>query len=145
MKIIIPILSLVILGAIAWYLMQQQATTQAVAPPLDYRAEEYEAVQNNPEKLAQGKLIYITQCQVCHGNLGQGLVGPNLADKFWIHGKGTLEDIAKVVNSGVLDKAMPAWGKVLKHEDFVDVVGYIKTLQGTNPPGAKAAEGIEQP
>src|SRR5690606_18924375 len=36
--------------------------------------------------LAQGQETYVSKCAVCHGNKGEGGVGPNLTDEYWLHG-----------------------------------------------------------
>jgi cytochrome c oxidase cbb3-type subunit 3 len=43
-------------------------------------------MSTNQEVLAAGKAVYAQYCQVCHLAAGQGLVGPNLTDDYWIHG-----------------------------------------------------------
>lgn len=98
----------------------------------------------NPEKIKHGSEIYSGKCLACHGDKGQGVVGPNLTDDYWIHGKGTLKDIASVVSTGVIDKGMPPWGSVLTPDELIDVVVFIHSLHGTNPPGAKPAQGEKQ-
>lgn len=35
--------------------------------------------------LTEGKKIYTEKCLVCHGAAGEGTVGPNLTDDYWIH------------------------------------------------------------
>jgi len=61
-------------------------------------------------------------------------VGPNLTDKFWIHGAGP-EDLLKAVNEGFPDKGMPPWGKMLGDEKTRNVVAFVLTLKGKNLPG----------
>lgn len=87
-----------------------------------------------------GQQKFMTVCAACHGQKGEGLVGPNLTDNAWIHGDGSLLAIHKVVDEGVLAKGMPAWGKQLKPVELNQVVAFIGTLRNTNVPG-KAAEG----
>ncbi len=89
-----------------------------------------------------GKTAYQERCSTCHGDKGQGGIGPNLTDKFWIHGGGTL-DIYNSISKGVLDKGMPAWSALLKPEELSAVAGYVITLKGTTPSGAKAPQGVE--
>ena len=91
--------------------------------------------------LQAGKADFEGKCVACHGPQGQGIIGPNLTDNFWIHGKGTLGDIAKVVSEGVNDKGMPPWGPVLKPDELVEVVVYVHSLRGSNPPNPKAPQG----
>lgn len=90
--------------------------------------------------LAIGKKIYDQNCLACHGDKGQGGIGPNMTDEFWIHG-GSVKDIFKTIKYGVLEKGMIAWKSQLKPKKMQQVTSYIMTMQGTNPPNAKAAEG----
>lgn len=93
--------------------------------------------------IAAGKDVYMKNCLACHGDAGQGLVGPNLADNFWLHGKGTPADILNVIKTGVLDKGMPAWDATLKADEQLATAAFVYSLKGTNPPGAKAPQGEE--
>jgi len=97
----------------------------------------------NSDAIASGKAVYTKSCAGCHGNQGEGMVGPNLTDAFWINGQGTPKDIALVVKSGVPEKGMPAWGAILKDDEIYTAVAYISSLKGSNPPNAKAPQGNE--
>ena len=55
--------------------------------------------------LNMGEGIFAAKCAVCHGPAGQGMVGPNLTDEYFIHG-GSLEAITKIIHDGVADKGM---------------------------------------
>ena len=90
--------------------------------------------------LAEGKSIFKASCAVCHGNEGQGTIGPNLTDSYWKHG-GSIKDIFKTVKYGVPEKGMIAWQAQLNPAAIQKVASYITTLSGTNPPNPKAAEG----
>ena len=87
-----------------------------------------------------GADLYSTNCAMCHGNSGEGLIGPNLTDAYWIHGNSNT-DIFDVISNGVLDKGMTPWESVLTTEQRSQLVAYIHSLQGSNPSGAKAPEG----
>lgn len=90
-----------------------------------------------------GQKIYATNCVACHGDKGQGGVGPNLTDKFWIHGGG-IKDIFKTVKYGVPDKGMRAWQSEIKPADMQAVASYILAKLGnTNVAGGKAPQGVE--
>lgn len=91
--------------------------------------------------VARGREIYAANCGACHGDKGQGLVGPNLTDAYWLHGGKPL-DTLKVIADGFLPKGMPAWKPVLGMEKVKDVVAYLVTLRGTQAPG-KGAEGVD--
>jgi len=88
-----------------------------------------------------GKGIFAGKCAACHGPEGQGVIGPNLADAFWINGDGSPMAVAKVIQNGVGDKGMPAWGTQLKEEELYQVAAYVTSLKGTNPANPKAPQG----
>lgn len=95
-----------------------------------------------PDMVARGQVIYAEKCFMCHGPQGQGLIGPNLTDNFWIHGN-TAQNILHVIQKGVPEKGMVPWEAVLSPEDQIATVAFIKSLKGTNPPNPKASEGTE--
>jgi len=90
--------------------------------------------------ISSGKKIYTEKCMVCHGAGGEGTVGPNLTDEYWIHG-GDIKDIFKIVKYGFPSKGMIAWQGQLNPVQIQQVASYIKTLKGTNPPNPKAPQG----
>lgn len=98
----------------------------------------------DPAVLASGETVFKTNCAACHGDKAQGVVGPNLTDDYWLHG-GKVSDLFKTVKYGVLSKGMPTWEKVLSPKQISDVVNYVKSLHGTNPPNAKAPQGVLEP
>lgn len=91
--------------------------------------------------LKLGEAQFNTKCASCHGAELQGSIGPNLTDKFWIHGVGTRMDIVKVIRDGVAEKGMPPWGPVMKKDEIYAVSAYILSKKGTNPAGAKEPQG----
>lgn len=101
----------------------QQATQPA--PAMDLAA-----LAADPAAVAEGGEIFATNCAACHGANLEGVIGPNLKDATWIHGNGTLDDIQKVVATGVLEKGMPAWESVLGASKVARVVAYIHSMQG---------------
>lgn len=90
--------------------------------------------------LANGLTIYMNNCAVCHGQQGEGGVGPNLTDHYFVHG-GTIQDIFKVIKYGVPEKGMISWQAQIRPQDMQDVASYILSLVGTNPPNQKEPEG----
>lgn len=99
------------------------------------------AMLGDPKVLSRGKSEFATKCAVCHGNHGQGLIGPNLTDDYWIHGNGSISSILSIANEGVADKGMPTWRGVIDPELLEDVAVYVYSLHGTNPEGAKQPQG----
>lgn len=91
--------------------------------------------------LAQtGKTSFDAKCSSCHGINGEGGIGPNLTDDYWIHGSKLLS-IYKIIKDGVADKGMPPWGALLKEEEILQLVAYVKNLHGTKPANPKAPQG----
>ncbi len=90
--------------------------------------------------LEEGKAIYTENCQACHGRLGEGGMGPNLTDDYWLH-KGGIKDIYRSVKLGWPEKGMKAWEQDLGAKKIHKVASYIMSLKGTNPPNAKEAQG----
>lgn len=76
--------------------------------------------------VAQGKAIFMdpARCVVCHLPTLQGMIGPNLVDKEWIHG-GTPMEIINVINEGVPAKGMVPWKTQLSQEQIKQVTAFI--------------------
>ena len=90
---------------------------------------------------AYGRAVYASHCAGCHGSAGEGaLVAPNLTDDAYLHVR-RIEDIHDVIATGRRNGAMPAWRGRLTPDELILVTGYVASLQGTNAPGGKAAEG----
>ena len=122
---------------------EYNASRSAALPAADAKAggeTDLIALASNAEGLKQGSQIYVAKCLVCHGDKGQGLIGPNLTDDYWIHG-GKIADIRNTVLNGVLDKGMLAWKDQLKPDEINAVVAFVWSIRGSNPPNPKAPEG----
>ncbi len=121
------------------------ADLEKSAPPPTAEASETEEslVQafNAAGLVEKGATQFAQRCFPCHGNELQGLIGPDLTDKYWIHGKGTRLDIIKVVRDGIPDKGMPPWGPIMKKEEIYAVSAFILSKKGSNPKGSKGPQG----
>ncbi len=85
--------------------------------------------------LAAGEAVYRTNCVACHGDLGEGKIGPNLTDDAWLHG-GSAMAIHRTIDQGVPEKGMLAWGKTLPPDDVKRVTAFVVgKLRGKNVPG----------
>jgi cytochrome c oxidase cbb3-type subunit 3 len=98
---------------------------------------------DDPAVLASGQAIFKQTCSPCHGEHGQGVVGPNLTDDYWLHG-GKINDIFKTIKYGVAAKGMPTWEKQLSAKQIADVANYVKSLHGTNPASPKEPQGTKE-
>jgi len=94
----------------------------------------------DPADIAKGKEIFIANCVTCHGNNGEGTVGPNLTDDFWIHGGG-IKNVFATISNGVPAKGMITWKNQMNPKQIQFVASYVLSLKGTNPPNGKAPEG----
>jgi cytochrome c oxidase cbb3-type subunit 3 len=95
---------------------------------------------DNPDAIQAGSETFVSNCVMCHGDKAQGLIGPNLTDEYWIHG-GSAADLFKTITNGVPEKGMTPWGNILSQEQRLQVIAYIRSIAGTNPPGGKGPQG----
>ena len=100
------------------------------------------APMSQEQILAAGKVTFDKICSVCHGKFGEGLVGPNFTDDYWIHG-GAPEELKKIIIDGVIEKGMISYKSQLNNKQIDQVIAYILSLQGTNPPNQKAPQGVK--
>lgn len=125
---------------------KEYSKEMAAARAKTEKAEKEEATQSAVQPMSQeqilaaGKVTYDKICTVCHGKFGEGLVGPNFTDEYWIHGNKP-DDLKKVINEGVIDKGMLSYKSQLSKKQIDQVIAYILSLQGTNPPNPKAPQG----
>jgi cytochrome c oxidase cbb3-type subunit III len=91
-------------------------------------------------ELDNGKALYLENCSVCHGDKGEGGVGPNLTDPYWLHGGG-IKNVFRVITYGVPDKGMIPWDDRFTPGEIRNIASYVLSLDGTNPPNPKAPEG----
>lgn len=122
-----------------WQKQQEQggppeAAAEAAAPAVTYQALTDEA------SLSSGKSIFMANCATCHGQAGEGGIGPNMTDDYYLHGYG-MTNTVNVITNGVPVKGMISWRGILSEKQILEVASYILTLRGTNPPNPKAPQG----
>jgi cytochrome c oxidase cbb3-type subunit III len=93
----------------------------------------------DPGLMKDARAIFVQRCMPCHGEQGQGVIGPNLTDAYWLHGS-TLMDIYKTVSEGVPQKGMPAWKMQLSAIQTRQLAAFVGSLTQHPVPG-KAPEG----
>jgi cytochrome c oxidase cbb3-type subunit III len=119
------------------YLTEIEEGKKQVADNVDENTVEY---LTDASDLSEGKGIYAANCVACHGVLGEGKVGPNLTDQYWIH-SGGIKDIFYSIKYGWPDKGMKSWKDDLTPKQIAKVSSYIKSLVGSNPPNALEPKG----
>lgn len=117
----------------------KQAAAAAARPLND---ETLTAMSKDDAAVARGKVTFTAICAACHGQNGEGLVGPNMTDNAWIHG-GKPMAMHLIVSEGFIAKGMPSWKATLGDSGTKDVVAFLLTLKGKNLPG-KAPEGTPE-
>jgi cbb3-type cytochrome c oxidase subunit III len=111
----------------------ETATAQEIAVPEI-------AALTDAASLEAGAAIFQKNCASCHGKEGQGGIGPNMTDDYWLRGAG-MSNIVHTIKVGVPAKGMISWQPVLKEQEILEVASYILTLHGTNPPNPKKPQG----
>ncbi len=119
---------------------KEMANAKLSVSELDIINAKTAVVLKDEGSLADGKETFDKICSVCHGKFGEGLIGPNFTDEYWIHG-GSMEDLFTVVIEGVPAKGMISYKTQLSGEKIQNALSYILNLQETDPPNQKAAEG----
>ncbi|MBH8567448.1 c-type cytochrome [Microvirga sp. STS02] len=122
--------------------MQQAALLIAATPDDPNQLTTYQPLLV-PAELSSGKAIFATNCAPCHGASGEGKVGPNLTDEFWLHG-GEVNHVYKTIKFGVNGKGMVAWKGKLSGKQILQVASYVLSLQGTKPANAKPPQGEKE-
>lgn len=91
---------------------------------------------------SKGVSLFAKNCAICHGNNGEGTVGPNLTDNYAIHGYDNAA-FEKVIRDGVLAKGMPEWTTKMSDFEIKAVTAYVGSLTGTNVANGKAKQGYD--
>ena len=89
-----------------------------------------------PALAANGRQVYVDKgCQVCHGEMGYGGVGPGFHDNAFL----ALPDyvVARVLLGG---GAMPSFANRLSDADIAAVVTYLRQRWHGNPPAVSAKD-----
>ena len=102
--------------------------------------EEELIVLKDDAAIKAGQERFLKNCFTCHGSHGEGIVGPNLTDQYWIHGGG-IKNVFATIKNGVPEKGMISWKLVFTPKEIQQIASYVLSLQGTNPPNGKKPEG----
>lgn len=94
----------------------------------------------DPAEIENGRKLFLKNCSPCHGKLGEGGVGPNLADNYWLHGA-EFSSIVKSVKYGYPAKGMIPWRGTLNEQEIIRTSSYVTTLLGSDPPNPRSPQG----
>jgi mono/diheme cytochrome c family protein len=135
---------LLVVGALAAF---WPASTPAVPlPPYVDGASEQALRQlvHDPAVVQFGRRLYADNCTLCHGVHGEGLVGPNLRDDFWIGGSDMLSIIGCIAD-GRPNRGMLAWRASMSRDQLRALAAFVASLSGTDDGTGKRPEGTRQP
>ena len=104
------------------------------------RIDEEHVAMADAAGIQSAQANFLANCVACHGAKGEGGVGPNLTDDYWLH-KGSLNDIYHTLKVGYPDKGMQSWVSKFSPKEMSQLASYVKTLKGTNPPNGKVPQG----
>src|SRR3990172_1484992 len=117
-------LTLAILAVFQVYLWREPARIEAVASAARREAE------------AEGRALYEDNCDTCHGDNGEGLVGPPLNSRELLKTTSD-ESLFSLIRTGVPGTMMPAWGQTaggpFTDEQLSQVVASIRAWEATAP------------
>lgn len=98
-------------------------------------------IMTDSKDLAAGKLIFNDNCIVCHKTNGEGDIGPNLTDEYWLYSN-DIKDIFSIIKNGT-SKGMPEHNSRLNPIQIQQVASYTLSLpyvEGKEPEGEKFEE-----
>lgn len=106
------------------------------------KAEEAEnPLAGNPEAITLGKKLFDENCAMCHGEKGEGEIGPSLIDNIFLYEEGDLpdDDYFELINNGTSEGmveegrtakgGMPSFSGQMRKDDIWSVISYIRSLQ----------------
>jgi mono/diheme cytochrome c family protein len=122
------VLSIGILVAFQIYMLREPDRIQSVL------------ASDQAERVTRGQQLFTANCATCHGQHGEGDIGPTLNSKRFLQ---TADDgiIFSLIGSGVPGSGMPSWaqanGGPFTDEQISDLVGFIRSWQATATDVAK--------
>jgi cytochrome c oxidase cbb3-type subunit 3 len=91
--------------------------------------------------ISSGKAIFETNCVTCHKSKGEGDIGPNLTDEYWIYGP-YIKVLFKTIKLGTAN-GMPEHASKLNPVQIQQVASFVLSLPysaGKEPTGEKYAK-----
>ncbi len=119
----------------------------ALQAPAVESGTELSAETGQPDP-ALGAIIYLQHCSPCHGDQGQGVIGPALRNSQYIQ---TSDDqtLFATIASGRTTVGMPAWllanGGPLTTAQVGHTIAYVRSLQNVSPLPQATLQPTETP
>ncbi len=90
------------------------------------------------DDLSQGKALFEINCVTCHNPKGEGNIGPNLTDKFWLYGA-DIKEVFKTIKTGT-PNGMPEHNSKFNPIQIQQVASFVLSLPEVK---GKEAQGVE--
>ena len=117
------------------YIEASFAGSDPIAPAPTYQPPEMDPLPDVEGDPSLGAVVFLENCQMCHGETGQGRFGAPLA-KSW-PGVQPAVYIADVTAQGIDGSTMPAWsteeGGPLSQQQIENVTAYVLSLEPAAP------------
>jgi cytochrome c oxidase cbb3-type subunit III len=100
--------------------------------------EKTATVMIESKDLTKGGALFKQYCAVCHGQLGEGGIGPNLTDDYWLYGN-DVKEIFGIIKYGAKN-GMKSWKDEMNPVEMQQVASYILHMapaEGKEPQGDK--------
>ncbi len=107
--------TLVLAGVLLTMSLDAAAQTRGARPPASASGD-----------LAAGKKVFDSQCAWCHGNDGDGGMGPNLHGK--LRHAADLKSIVNIVSNGIPGTDMPGFSGPLTERARTQAAAYVQSL-----------------
>jgi cytochrome c oxidase cbb3-type subunit III len=117
---------------------EQRERLAAAALGHETTEESLTRLMNDAAMMKDARFLFVQRCVQCHADKGQGNIGPNLTDDYWIYGSASLMDLLEIISDGRAQKGMPTWSRVLRPVELAEVAAYVGTLRNTSVPGRPA-------
>jgi cytochrome c oxidase cbb3-type subunit 3 len=131
-------------GAEYYAAVRMEEKAEGAAQPKEIQGAELVEFLHAPGSVSGGEAVFKSNCIACHGDHGQGVVGPNLTDAYWLHG-GSPEAVLASITHGYPDKGMPAWKPVLGADKVRLAAAFVLSLKGHAASDGKAPQGDKEP
>jgi cytochrome c oxidase cbb3-type subunit 2 len=104
--------------------------------------ERVNPLAGDPDAVAAGKELYEENCAMCHGEDGEGDIGPSLVDDIFLYEEGDLpdDDYFEIINNGTEEGdveegrtargGMPEFSDMMGRDEIWSVITYIRSLKG---------------